>query len=125
MKKTYTIQNSPKALGPYSQVVESNGFYYFSGQLGIDPKTGELVVGGIEKETEQAMNNISNALKELNLDFSNIVKTTIFLTSMKDFSKVNEIYGKYFEKDFPARSSLEVSALAKNASIEIEIIANK
>jgi 2-iminobutanoate/2-iminopropanoate deaminase len=122
MKKAFILNSVPQALGQYSHVIESGGLYFFSGQLGIEPNSGNLVDGGIEKETEQAMENISNALKELGLKFSDVIKTTIYLTSISEFKKVDEIYGKYFKNDFPARSITEVSALAKSANIEIEII---
>jgi 2-iminobutanoate/2-iminopropanoate deaminase len=125
MKKTYIIENVPKAIGPYSHATEVNGMFFLSGQLGINPDDNELVKGGAEEETSQIMKNISTILKKLGLNFSNIVKSTIFFTNIDDFSKINKVYGSYFDENFPARSAVEISKLAKGANVEIEIIAIK
>jgi 2-iminobutanoate/2-iminopropanoate deaminase len=125
MKKVHIVENAPKALGPYSHAVESGVMFFLSGQLGINPANNELVSGGIEAETKQVMENISLILKKLGLDFSHIVKSTIFFTNIGDFGKINEVYGSYFKGDFPARSAMEISKLAKGANVEIEVVATK
>lgn len=119
--KSIETNKAPKALGPYSQGVYSNGVLYTSGQLGIDPKTNNLEEG-IEAQAHQAFKNIQEILHGKGLDFSNVVKTTLFLKDLKDFSKVNEIYATYFISN-PARSCVEVSHLPKGALLEIEVIA--
>lgn len=123
MKEIIYSEAAPKPIGPYSQAVRLNNLIFFSGQIGIDPKTGNLVTGGIGAETHQVMNNIQAILAEVNLTLENIIKTTIFLTNLADFALVNRIYAEYFTKDFPARSTIEVKALPKGAKIEIEAIA--
>jgi 2-iminobutanoate/2-iminopropanoate deaminase len=125
MKKTYIVENAPKALGSYSHAVESGRIFFLSGQLGINPANNELVNDNIEAETKQVMENISLILKKLDLDFFNVVKSTIFFTNIVDFGKINEVYGSYFKGDFPARSAVEISKLAKGANVEIEVIALK
>lgn len=116
--------DAPAAIGPYSQGIEANGFIYTSGQLGINPNTGELQNSSIEAETEQSCKNVLQILKVAGSDASKVVKTTVFIKNMADFSKINEIYSKYFISN-PARSCVEVAALPKNANIEIEAIAIK
>ena len=125
MKKVILTKNAPAAIGPYSQAVENNGLLYISGQLGIDPSSGNLMDGGVEAQAEQSMKNIGAILEEAKMGFDNIVKTTIFLTSMSDFAKVNAIYEKYFTSDFPARSTIQVAGLPKGGLVEIEVIASK
>jgi 2-iminobutanoate/2-iminopropanoate deaminase len=125
VKKTYQIRGGPKPIGPYSHAVEANGLIFLSGQLGIDPVNNELVSGGVIAETEQIMKNIVLVLNGLGLDISDIVKSVIFFTNIDDFSKINEVYGGYFTDNFPARSAVEVSCLAKNAKVEIEIVASR
>jgi 2-iminobutanoate/2-iminopropanoate deaminase len=125
MKKVIKTDLAPKAIGPYSQAIMVGDFLFASGQIAIDPKKGELVEGGIEAQATQVMENIKNLLAAAGMDFSHVVKTTIFLTDMNNFSLVNEIYGKYFGEEPPARSCVEVSRLPKGALIEIEVIAHK
>jgi 2-iminobutanoate/2-iminopropanoate deaminase len=120
---SHIIDGAPKALGPYSHVVEVGEMFFLSGQLGIDPDTGNLVGGGVEKETERAMENINIILKGLKLDFSNVVKSAIYFTDVGDFGKINGVYGKYFRENFPARSAVTVSRLVKDAKVEIEVVA--
>lgn len=125
MKKVITSKSAPAAIGPYSQAisVESGArTIYFSGQIALDPATGQLVTGGVETETKQTMANIEGLLKEIGATFENVVKTTIFLKDIADFTTVNQIYGGYFRKDPPARSTVEVSHLPRNAKVEIEVI---
>ena len=125
MKKTINTNNAPAAIGPYSQAVESDNLLFISGQLGISPVTGEFPNNSIESQTEQVMKNIGAILESAGLNYSNIVKTTIFLINMSDFPKVNEIYKKYFSENFPARSTIQVAGLPKGGLIEIETIAIK
>lgn len=125
MKKIVSTVNAPAAIGPYSQANFINGVLYISGQIPIDPNTGNLV-DGIEKETHQVMKNLKAVLEEAGLSFSNVVKTTIFLKSMDDFAVMNDIYASYFEdKNYPARETVQVSALPKNVSVEISMIAHQ
>ena len=121
MKKIETI-NAPMAIGPYSQAIFANGFLFASGQIPINPETGNVDCSDIEGQANQAFKNVGEILKASNLDYSDVVKTTVFIKNMADFGKVNEIYAKYFISN-PARSCVEVSALPKGVLIEIEIIA--
>jgi 2-iminobutanoate/2-iminopropanoate deaminase len=116
---------APKAIGPYSQAIQVScgEMLYCSGQIGLDPATGELVPGGVEAEAKRVMENIRGVLKAAGFGFENVVKTTIFLADMNDFAKVNAIYGACFEKEPPARSTVAVLALPKMARVEIETIA--
>lgn len=123
MKKEISTTNAPAALGPYSQAIEMNGLVFLSGQLGIVPKTGEFVEGGVKEQTEQVFKNILAVLNEANLTLDNIVKTTVLLADMADFADVNEVYAKQFTGTFPARSAFAVKTLPKNAEVEIEVIA--
>ena len=123
MKKQLLTTNAPAAIGPYSQGVDVNGHVFVSGQLPIDPKTGETAKGGIKGQTEQIFKNIAAILKEADMTLDNVVKTTVFLTDMADFADMNEVYAKQFSGTFPARSAFAVKALPKNAQIEIEVIA--
>lgn len=124
MKREVKTSNAPKAIGPYSQAIETEEFVFLAGQIGIVPSSGKLVEG-IENQTRQAMENIKAILSELNLDFTNVVKTTIFLADLGDFSKVNEIYSSYLTPPYPARSTVAVKELPKGALVEIEVIAKK
>ncbi len=124
MMRTIQTNKAPHAIGPYSQAVESNGFVFCSGQIGIDSATGELKKR-IEEQTKQVMQNIQAVLHASGCNLTNVTKTTIFLTNMNDYAKVNEIYGSYFEKYKPARSTVAVARLPKDALIEIEVIAVK
>lgn len=113
---------APAAIGPYSQAIRVNGFIYTSGQLGLDPETGELK-DGVKEQTHQAFKNIQAILNEEGLGLDQIVKTTVFLNDMNDFAAVNEVYATYFTGSFPARSAVEVARLPKDGLVEIEAIA--
>ncbi|HEX8314274.1 MAG TPA: RidA family protein [Flavisolibacter sp.] len=122
-KKIITTQNAPAPIGPYNQAVLVNGTLYISGQICIDPATGSLKNRDIQDETHQVMQNLKSILSEAGMSFDNVVKTTIFITDMNQFSDINEIYGKYFNGDFPARETVQVSALPKFVNVEISMIA--
>lgn len=121
MKEVFT-NRAPEAIGPYSQAIIAGDFLYASGSIGIDPKSGE-VVGGIEEQTKQVMENLRAVLQEGGTNFSRVVKFTIYLQSMDDFATVNEIYGSYLEKPYPARATVEVSRLPKDVLVEIDAVA--
>ncbi|HPW66769.1 MAG TPA: RidA family protein [Salinivirgaceae bacterium] len=123
MKKTFHTDDAPKAIGPYSQAVEANGFVFVSGQTPLYPPTGKLVEGGIEAQTEQVMKNIEAILKEAGLTFSNVVKTTCLLSDMDNFAAMNKVYAKYFTSEMPARAAYGVVKLPVGALVEIECIA--
>ena len=124
-KKVISTSKAPAAIGPYSQANFINGVLYISGQIPIDPETGNLV-DGIEKETHQVMKNLKAILEEAGMSFSNVVKATIFLKSMDDFAAMNEIYASYLDaNNYPARETVQVSCLPKNVDIEISMIAHK
>jgi 2-iminobutanoate/2-iminopropanoate deaminase len=123
MKKIISTNEAPAAIGPYSQAVRSGRFLFCSGQIPLDPKSGQIVSGDIATQTRRALDNIAAVLRAEGVTFDNVVKTTIFLTDLGDFQTVNEIYGSYFKQNPPARSTVQVSALPKGASVEIEIIA--
>lgn len=122
-KKILEAPSGPNPVGPYSVVTEANGFVFISGQGAIDPATKSLVEGGVEAETEQVMKNIGGILADVGLTFADVVKTTIFLTDMGDFPKVNAIYGRYVGDAKPARSTVEVAGLPLGIQVEIELIA--
>ena len=122
MKKVVSTKKAPEAIGPYSQCIVSSSLAFLSGQIGLDPATGQVVNGGIETETKQVMKNIEAILHELGKTFEDIVKTTIFLVDLNHFSTVNQIYGSNFPKNPPARSTVEVTKLPRNALVEIECI---
>jgi len=122
-KKIITTQNAPAPIGPYNQAVLVNGTLYISGQICIDPQTGNLKNRDIQDETHQVMQNLKSILAEAGMSFNNVVKTTIFITDMHQFSEINEIYGKYFNGDFPARETVQVSALPKFVNVEISMVA--
>ncbi|MDO9121573.1 MAG: RidA family protein [Anaerolineaceae bacterium] len=113
---------APAAIGPYSVGVAGGPFVFTAGQLGIDPKTGSLVEGGVEAETRQALQNLSAILEAANSCMDNVVKTTVFLRDINDFAKMNAIYGEFFTENPPARSAVQVAALPKNGAVEIEAI---
>jgi 2-iminobutanoate/2-iminopropanoate deaminase len=122
MRETIFTKNAPAPIGPYSQGVRAGNTWYFSGQIALNPNTGHMVEGGVEAQAKQVMDNIKALLDAAGLDFSHIVKSTIFLKSMDDFPKVNAIYGEYFPKDaYPARETVEVSRLPKDALVEISV----
>ncbi len=124
MKKIIQTDKAPAAIGPYSQAVEVNKTLYISGQLPLDPSTMEMP-GSLEEQAEQVMKNTGAILREAGYDFQDVVKSTIFLADIKDFQKMNEVYGKYYQQDPPARSAYQVANLPKGAKIEIETIAAK
>lgn len=113
---------APAAIGPYSVAVAGGPFVFTAGQLGIDPKTGNLVEGGVEAETRQALKNLSAILEASNSCLDNVVKTTVFLRDINDFAKMNAVYGEFFTENPPARSAVQVAALPKNGAVEIEAI---
>ena len=123
MKKIISTSDAPAAIGPYSQAIRAGSTVYCSGQIPLDPKTGQIISGGSDAQTRRVLDNIRALLKAEGLGFENIVKTTIFLTNLGDFQTVNEIYGSYFKQTPPARSTVQVSALPKAARVEIEVIA--
>lgn len=125
MKQIISTPKAPAAIGPYSQAIEVNGFIFTSGVIPINPATGELVTGTIEEQAEQAIHNLSVLLQEAGTSVDNVVKTTVFIKDMNDFSKINEVYATYFTKDYPVRSCVEVARLPKDVLIEIEAIAIK
>lgn len=126
MKKTIVnTQAAPAPIGPYSQAVMAGGFLFVSGQVAIHPKTGDLVLATIERETQQVMENLNAVLNEAGYDFSHVVKTSIFLSDMNLFGAVNEIYGKFFTNDYPARETVAVKTLPKSVNVEISVIAFK
>ena len=122
MVKAIHTENAPAAIGPYSQAIQAGGFVYVSGQIPVDPESGEIAEG-IEKQTEQVMENLNAVLKEAGTDFTQAVKFTIYLNSMENFATVNEIYGKYLIEPYPARATVEVSRLPKDVLVEIDVIA--
>ncbi|GAE86795.1 RidA family protein [Acetivibrio straminisolvens] len=116
---------APEAIGPYSQAIVAGSFVYTSGQIPINPQTGEVVGGGIEEQTEQVLKNLKNVLEAAGSGLNKVVKTTVFIKDMDSFAKINEIYAKYFSEPYPARSCVEVSKLPKGVLIEIEAVAIK
>ena len=122
-KNIIKTEKAPKAIGPYSAGVKIDNLIYTAGQLGVDPQTNEIVEGGIESETKQALLNMQAILQEANSDMDCIVKTTVFLKDINDFGKMNSVYGEFFTVNPPARSAFQVAALPKGASVEIEAVA--
>ena len=118
-----STKNAPAAIGPYSQAIEANGTVFVSGQLPIDPATGEFAEGGIKALARQSLTNIKNVLAEAGLTMNNVCKVTVLLADINDFAAVNEVYAEFFEAPYPARSAFAVAALPKGAAIEIEAIA--
>ena len=125
MKKVIATTNAPAAIGPYSQAIQVGNMLFASGQLGIDPATGNFVEGAVKEQTAQAFKNVKAILTEAGLDISDVVKTTVFLADMGDFGAMNEVYASQFEGAFPARSAVAVKTLPKNGLVEIEVIAVK
>lgn len=123
MKKIIATTQAPAAIGPYSQAVEMNGMIFVSGQIPVDPATGNFVEGGIKELTNRSLTNIKNILAEANLTMDNIVKTTVFLADINDFAEMNEVYASYFTNTPPARSAFAVKDMPKGARVEIECIA--
>ncbi len=111
-------------MGPYSQAIVGGGFVFASGQVPIDPSTGNFVEGGIKEQTRQSLTNVTNVLAEAGIDLSHVVKTTVFLSDMANFAAMNEVYAEFFSEPFPARSAVAVKTLPKNALVEIEVVAS-
>jgi len=122
-KQIINTTNAPAPIGPYNQAIKAGNFLFVSGQVAIKPGTNDLANADIIEETHQVLQNLKTILAEAGMDFSNIVKTSIFLSDMELFSQVNEIYAKYFDGDFPARETIAVKGLPKNANVEISVIA--
>ena len=122
-KQIINTLNAPDPIGPYSQAVKAGGMLFISGQVAIKPGTSELITDNIQKETEQVMNNLKAILSKAGLGFEHVIKTTIFLKDMGLFVSVNEVYGKFFESDFPARETVAVKGLPKDVNVEISMIA--
>ena len=125
MKNVISTKDAPGAIGPYSQAIEANGFVFVSGQIPLIPDTGQMIKGGIEEQTTRVLENLGAILKAAGTSFDAAVKTTVYITNINDFAKVNEIYGKYFTQNCPARVCVEVSSLPKGALVEIDVIAMK
>ncbi|HOV27922.1 MAG TPA: RidA family protein [Pseudobacteroides sp.] len=122
-KEVLTTKKAPEAIGPYSQAIKAGNLLYTSGQIPIDPATGQIVQGGIEAQTKQVLENINAILVNAGSSFKNVIKTTVFVKDMNDFTTINNIYGQYFKDPYPARSLVEVARLPKDVLIEIEVIA--
>ena len=125
MKKVISTEKAPKAIGPYSQAILSGNTLYCSGQIAINPETGELILSSISEETHQVMKNILEVLRAAEMDFSNVVKCSIFMKNMGQYSEINDVYASYFLENPPAREAVEVSVLPKNVNVEISVIAVK
>jgi 2-iminobutanoate/2-iminopropanoate deaminase len=123
MKKIINTSNAPAPIGPYNQAIKVDNTLYTSGQIAINPSTNELVMDTIENETKMVMENLKAVLKAADMDFSNVIKCSIFISDMNNFGKINEVYGSYFSSDFPARETVEVACLPKNVNVEISAIA--
>ena len=123
MKKVISTANAPQAIGPYSQAIEAGGFVFVSGQIPLIPATGELVEGSVEVQTARVLENLKAILEAAGASLEDVVKTTVYITNMDDFAKVNGIYGQYFQENPPARVCVEVSKLPKGALVEIDVIA--
>ena len=123
MRDVISTQNAPRAIGPYSQAIRANGFVFVSGQVAFDPKSGYLVEGGVIQQTVRVLENLKAVLEAAGTSMENVVKTTVYLKSMEDFGKMNEIYGRYFPANPPARSTVEVARLPRDVRVEIDVIA--
>lgn len=123
MKQIIQTGRAPQAIGPYSQAIKANGFVFASGQIPIDPATGQFVAGGITEQTEQVMKNVVAVLVAAGSGLDRIVKTTVFLADMEEFAAMNEVYAKFFTSDPPARATVQAAGLPRNARVEIEVIA--
>ena len=124
MKQAISSPNAPKAIGPYSPAVRAGQLLFVSGQVPLDPATGQMVEGGIADQTRRVLDNIGALLKAADRSFADVVRTTIFLADMNDFGAVNEIYGQYFSEPYPARATVQVARLPKDARVEIDVIAS-
>ncbi|EFA44905.1 putative endoribonuclease L-PSP [Hallella bergensis DSM 17361] len=125
MMKAINTDKAPAAIGPYSQAIHAGNLVFVSGQLPVDPATGNFAEGGIKELTRQSLTNMKNILEAEGLKMSQVVKTTVFLADMADFAEMNEVYAEFFEKPFPARSAIAIKTLPKNARVEIECIASE
>lgn len=126
MEKTVLqTRQAPSPIGPYSQAIQANNLLFISGQIAIDPATDQMIKGDIVEETHRVMQNLKAILAAAGMDFQHVVKTTIFILDMQDFSAVNEVYGKYFQESFPARETIQVAGLPRGARVEIAMIAAK
>ena len=125
MKKVIATTKAPAAIGPYNQAIQVGNMFFASGQLGLDPATGNFPEGGVKEQTIQSFQNVKAILEEAGFSINDVVKTTVFLADMADFAAMNEIYASQFEGDFPARSAVAVKTLPKNALVEVEVIAVK
>lgn len=123
MKTIVATNQAPQAIGPYSQAVKANGFLFLSGQIPLDPVTGQLVYGGVAMQTRQSLVNIKAVLAKEGLTLENVVKTTVFLHDMNDFAEMNKVYAEFFPAEPPTRSTVQVARLPKDASVEIEVVA--
>jgi 2-iminobutanoate/2-iminopropanoate deaminase len=123
MRDIVLSDRGPKPIGPYSQAVRVNGFLYVSGQIALDPKTGEMTAGDIGQQTERTMENVKGIVEAAGSKMAHVIKTTVFLKNMSDFAAMNEVYGRYFSAAPPARSTVEVARLPKDALVEVEVIA--
>jgi 2-iminobutanoate/2-iminopropanoate deaminase len=125
LKKEIKTQNAPAAIGPYSQAIEANGFIFVSGQIAIDPSTEDLISGGVEEQTRLVLTNLNSVLEAADSSLDNVVKCTVFLQDMNDFSTMNAVYAEFFGAPYPARAAVEVARLPKDVKVEIEAIAVK
>jgi 2-iminobutanoate/2-iminopropanoate deaminase len=125
MKKAVETHTAPSAIGPYSQAIVHGDMVFCSGQIGLDPASGRIVDGGVEAQTRRVLENLREVLLAAGFTFANVVKTTVFIVDLADFDIVNRIYGEHFESPYPARSTVQVSALPRNALVEIEAIARR
>lgn len=123
MRNVVMTDRGPKPIGPYSQAIKAGGFIFVSGQVALDPKTGELIGGDIGQQTERVLNNIKTILEAAGANLHHVVKATVFLKDLNDFTSMNEVYGRYFTSAPPARSTVQVARLPKDAQLEIEVIA--
>ncbi len=123
MRQIIKTEDAPGAIGPYSQAVAANGFVFVSGQIPIDPATGQFVEGGIAEQTEQVLRNLSKVLDAAGTSLARVVKTTVFLADMGDFAAMNEVYGRFFDENPPARSTVQAARLPRDARVEIDVIA--
>jgi 2-iminobutanoate/2-iminopropanoate deaminase len=123
MKKIIQTDSAPAPIGPYNQAVKAGSFLFVSGQISIDPATGQMIQDTIANETRMVMQNLKAILEKAEMEFSHVVKTTIFLKDMNDFASVNEVYGSYFKDNYPARETVQVSRLPKDANVEISVVA--
>jgi len=123
VKEIIQTEQAPKAIGPYSQAIRTKGFVFASGQIPIDPETGKFVAGGIAEQTEQVIKNLSRVLEAAGSGLNQVIKTTVYLADMEDFAAMNEVYGRFFSEEPPARATVEAARLPRDARVEIEVIA--